>query len=375
MQSHADSEFNFVQGSNLILGDNASGKSAMRRGLKWVMENKPTGTSFIHWDYPDDKPCEVTIEYNSHVITRRRSRDSKINSYVLDGKTLTAFGAKVPDEVQAVFNMDDTNLEQQKAPYFLISESAPAIARRLNKLTNLESIDKAFTSVRGKKLESSRVLKDARTKLEDLDAGIESYQYLEAAGDLVTSVEEAIKQYSVLDKQYEDILNLAMSLEKAYTELKTPVPVTSDVLAELLDMFNTHEASYQALYTTLFTLASVKTYEKAPITLEDINTLLNTMDALQSDYIGLESNIQAITSVPILDKAPTLDINDVLLAVTAVNTEWNLLRGTIATVEKAQGDYEKLDASYQIAAKELKEIWPSICPLCGQPMEGECTHF
>jgi len=46
-QSHEETELQFSSGVNVIVGSSDSGKSAILRALKWVVQNKPSGTAFF----------------------------------------------------------------------------------------------------------------------------------------------------------------------------------------------------------------------------------------------------------------------------------------------------------------------------------------
>lgn len=377
-QAHKHSVFDFTSGSNLILGDNGSGKSAMRRGLTWVMTNKPTGASFaskVNWEWEDSTPCEVTVEYNEHIVTRRRSRNSKVNEYIVDGEKLTTFGTDVPSEVAEIFKLDDTNLEEQKSPYFLLSENAPTIARRLNKLTNLESIDKAFAIIRSKKQDTSKEVKNTKAALEDLEASIKSYEYLESAEHIADSLESSIQAYNALDAECTDISILVSGLEQAQKEVKSPCIVDANMCSQLVSSFNEIDTFYTTLYSDLYALASVKTLSKSPVEVSSIISTLNTINALQSDYSILESELQVIEGTVIGAEAPKLKISEALSSLTAINNEQRELESLINSIEQATKIHLTLDAECVTLRKELDAMWPDVCPLCGSLIgDKTCTQ-
>jgi exonuclease SbcC len=52
-QSHVKSVLKLSPGINVICGPSDSGKSAIIRGLRWVIENQPTGKGGTWAVYPD----------------------------------------------------------------------------------------------------------------------------------------------------------------------------------------------------------------------------------------------------------------------------------------------------------------------------------
>ena len=56
-QSHKHSVIDFDEQLNVIVGPSDSGKSAIIRGIKWVLYNEPTGDYFIK---EGSTECSVT---------------------------------------------------------------------------------------------------------------------------------------------------------------------------------------------------------------------------------------------------------------------------------------------------------------------------
>src|SRR5207253_965695 len=112
------------------------------------------------------------------------------NKYVLDGKLLKAFGdSKVPDEVAALLNVDDANFQRQLDLHFWFNETPGQLAKALNKIVNLELIDRSLAEV-GKRLRTGKSelevcrqrFKQAKTDrrelawVDELAAGLESLE-------------------------------------------------------------------------------------------------------------------------------------------------------------------------------------------------------
>src|SRR5437868_1166338 len=109
-QSHKLSRLEFVPGVNILIGDTNSGKSSIIRALYWLVNNRPSGQSFIN-----GKECSVSIETDKGSVTRCRL---PFNGYLVNDTKFTAIGTSVPSEVVEILNLSDINFQLQLAPHF-----------------------------------------------------------------------------------------------------------------------------------------------------------------------------------------------------------------------------------------------------------------
>jgi len=369
-QSHLDTDITFDNGINFVKGDNACGKSAMRRALLWVLTNKPSGASFINWGFSDSDVCEATVVYNGHVVTRRRSRNGKVNEYVLDGESLSGFGVNVPDPVKAVLTLDDTNVELQHSSLFMLNESPPEMARRLNKLTNLEDIDKAFAAVRRMKLENSKSIKAAEEKLEELDAEIDKYSFMEDAGKLVVELEQKEKSADELNIRYLDTKDLLDTL--GLLQLK---PSPNVDLLSVTDLYTAAQTGKKTLdeVTNLYdTLVSLEVLpEPTHITIKQLQDARDRMVAAGMEVEAVNLLVKDINSNELCSMAPLtsrdINMNDVNDAIDAYREAQVL----ISKIEEADTALEAGEMKYKVLYDEYEKIKPATCPLCGNTFGGE----
>jgi exonuclease SbcC len=136
---------------NTIVGPTDVGKSANIRALKWLTTNKPSGDAFIRHG---EKQASVCLKIDGHEIIRERG--SGLNSYLLDGKKLQAFGTEVPEEIARLLNLGEENFQDQFDAPFLLAETAGEVARSLNRVINLNAIDEILAAV-GKRIRESKV--------------------------------------------------------------------------------------------------------------------------------------------------------------------------------------------------------------------------
>ena len=117
-QSHKNTTVNFVDGMNSIIGKSNAGKTAIIRAMVWVFFNKPSGDSFRS-NWGGDTKVEIRLS-DGAVIERIKGKSK--NCYVINGKTYKAIRQSVPDEVKAIINVSDINVQHQlDAPFLLLS--------------------------------------------------------------------------------------------------------------------------------------------------------------------------------------------------------------------------------------------------------------
>lgn len=146
-----------------IIGNSDRGKSSILRGLRWVLTNKPNGTAFIK---QGEKEAKVSVWIDDKKVVRGKG---KKNLYQYDGETYTAFGNDVPEPIADFINVKDSiNFQTQHDPPFWFTESAGGVAKNLNAIVNLESIDETVSQI-NKDIRSSRAdLKAHQSIAEDL---------------------------------------------------------------------------------------------------------------------------------------------------------------------------------------------------------------
>lgn len=370
-QSHVDTSLVFHGKSNVVKGDNASGKSAIRRALLWVLTNKPTGTAFINWGFDDRTPCEVVVKYDGHDVRRRRSRDGKINEYVVDGEVLTAFGVSVPQAVVDIFKLDDTNIELQHSALFMLSESAPDMARRLNKLTNLESIDTAYGSIRRRKLEAGRKLKDFQERHTSLEQDLEKYDFLPHASNVVKELEENLASIESSEHTLQDVNALVSDISEAIVNIQPHVDVD---VADVLKVCNALQdavrefQSVDGLYASIMLLPDRK---QAPFLQSTIQVLHADVVDYFDQWQGIKSLIADISRLSIT-KYPPLHAKDMNVQ------EIKDITNEYMDVQRMLDDLSKIDVNYKHAVELKKRIkfeydalMPDVCPLCGNITCGE----
>lgn len=239
-QSHKLSVIELDERMNVIVGPSDSGKSAIIRGLKWVLFNEPSGTYFIR---EGESECSVTIEFND-TTSLKRIRSKTKNSYILinnSGEEISfeGFGSTIPIEIiEAIgikkIQLDSTassyiNLGEQLEGPFLLSEKTSTRASAVGRLVGVNIVDEALREV----LKDIRNLNISRKALEDNNTGlkseIEGYDYL---NDIKERYDKA-RQVEGIIKKKSDLLNKLKTYNTNIIKVKEEKLQLNKIMEEL----------------------------------------------------------------------------------------------------------------------------------------------
>lgn len=140
-----------------IVGPSDVGKSAVLRGLTWVLTNRPRGKAFVR---DGAVRAKVTVMIDRHRLSRERG---KRNHYRLDRARFTAFGNDVPAEVASIVNCSALNFQNQHDAPFWFSLAPAEVSRQLNQIVDLGAIDTTL----GNLATATRKARAAREVVED----------------------------------------------------------------------------------------------------------------------------------------------------------------------------------------------------------------
>lgn len=212
--SHKKTKIKFSKGVNVIAGQSEAGKSAIGRAINWVINNRPLGNSFhSHWS----NNTSVTLQINKSKIKRTKSKNK--NSYYLNGSKFSAFGSKIPKEIKGTIKFSEINIQRQFTLPFLFSLSSGEVSKYINKIVDIDSIDKVTSDINRILLDEKRQYENEKDNLRNTKEALKAYSWIQnAERDLVVleSLQKKIEKYK---NQIEHVKNYIQLIEKENKEL------------------------------------------------------------------------------------------------------------------------------------------------------------
>jgi DNA repair exonuclease SbcCD ATPase subunit len=218
-QSHKETEIEFHSGINIITGQSDSGKSAILRAIDWVVNNQPSGDSFRS-NWGGETRVEIKLD-DGVEIHRIKGKGDSSNVYKLLrslGKrarvnVFKAFSSNVPDEIKDALNFSEINWQRQLDSPFLLTDSSGEVARKLNEIASLDSIDTALSSV-NKMIRKNRQDSESSTEqTKNLAIQLREFDKLGKFETSLKTLERQEREVSRLNKEIASLRKLTASLE------------------------------------------------------------------------------------------------------------------------------------------------------------------
>lgn len=338
-QCHKELWLEFVPGVNVIAGTSDSGKSAVLKGLLWLMTNRPQGLGFRTATAKKGDSARCSIVIDDAVIVRLRNE--KENFYFLDGTQFQAMKTDVPEDIASCLNLLPVNIQTQFQTHFLLANTPSEVARILNESCDLSVIDSVMKKVKSIAASSKAQANQYAEQLENTKAEIDALAWVDNA-DLqygitkcaVEDVEIRRKNIRQLYGLISDLKDVEDALQDAQGKAKAFLAFADTILPQA-EKLQTAQGQYGALASLVQEIKAVNAeYE----VLQDAD--FSKLDSLQKEYQALESE----------DK------------------QYKALRSVWHKLDAAMDACEVQLVEYQEAEKELQAVWKEIavCPLCGQ---------
>lgn len=207
VMSHRDTEIDLNK-LTILTGVSNSGKSVFIRALRLLLENRPSGIDLLSHFAKRGESMSVSVECeddegNSHTIERIRSKSK--NDYVLDGKTLKAFGSDVPESITQITRLSDVTFQNQSDPNFMLSMTDGEVSRLIASVVGLNEIDRAFSALNSMKKENDANLKAAEIGYATENARLQKFSGIHDAVKMIECLSPIENDFVSVTNVYEDI--------------------------------------------------------------------------------------------------------------------------------------------------------------------------
>jgi hypothetical protein len=122
--------------------------------------NRPGGESFRR---KGSECTTVLIEIDDAVISRQRAEG--LNQYALDNDIFKSFGSNVPQPIDDLLSLSEINFQGQHDAPFWFSLTPGQVSKELNRIVNLDAMDRIMAKVQKWEREGKAVLSVGRDRL------------------------------------------------------------------------------------------------------------------------------------------------------------------------------------------------------------------
>jgi len=345
-QSHKRTELDLSEGINIFSGRSDSGKSAILRAVRWVLTNRPRGTSFIRHGMDPSNFALVKLTFDNCVVIRKRNK--AVNQYSLKigdqtKQTFEAMGDKVPDEIVRAIAMDDLNVQFQHDAPFMLSKTAGDVAKEFNDLVNLNVIDTTLANLNRKLRATRGDLDRAETELKKAEEDAKRFALLNNAKVDFKDIDGDCIRLGKLGTEQSQLLDIVDGCEVSASEFKA----LSDV-----------QTAENKLKELLKAQTDLSTLEKSIANLDRVVGQIDTIGTPEILKEQVQTGDKELTAI--LESRRELD--RLAASLTAFRQTVNAFEITYNSVNKVEEQLKSLDA-------EWERVKPATCPLCGSKLK------
>jgi DNA repair exonuclease SbcCD ATPase subunit len=381
-KSHKNTEVDLDPGVNIFVGSNGAGRTSIRKGIIWNIENRPLGSSFIR---DNQEFAESHIFTDEFCISRIRKKG--FNGYVIEkggeSSELSALRADVPEEVSSAFNFGELNYTTQHDSPFMIFDSPGKISSRINEITHLDEIDKVISAINLDSRQASSRVQQAKEKQSIIERELSPYKAfsvdakissIESAETLLDLYEKVSTRVDVLGAHIFHLEELELILSKIPTNM-----------FKYLDQLDKDEVKLEKLTEKLNTLCrlveSIEIADERLALLSDVR--FDLLDQMEIEYGYFEtvrvryssiceltdrlSKSQFICSLlSTIDFEAVDDIYDDVNSVKLLAEKMSKIDTCILSIEHFNSEMESIKNLIEKYVSEEKEILSNItnCPEC-----------
>jgi exonuclease SbcC len=331
---------------NAITGVSDCGKTAIINAFEWVRTNRPLGEEYRS-DWGGTTSVKIVLDDhdgNTHTVLRKRN--NQFNGYIINGEAVQAIGTTIPDEVTAIFNMCNVNVQKQLDRHFLLSSTAGEVAQHFNKMAHIDVIDNAQKMIKTWIVSIQSKINTDESNLKALNESLKQYEYLDKFDAAVSDIEKLDSKYTqvIIDKT--KLESLKIQIQEINTEIKEQEQITKfrksvDIIIQWISDRNRLK--------------------------ENVTELSSKM----SQYLKLEGQVKLNRKLLSL-KIPINELDEMIDKRDELQIKYQKLKKYTDTLILTKAEYEGIDNMLKDLQDEYEKEMPNVCPLCGKP--DKCPH-
>lgn len=274
----------------MIVGDPQNGKTAILRALDLLRTNRPSGFRY-HSHFAEGPATIVKVEVPEGSVAFSKVGTTASYSVVENGtesKFPTA-GTSVPDKVTELLNLQDLNVQGQLDPHFLIADSPADIAREINRITNIDLVDKWTAALNRKKHTSTVLIGQASRKVTELSDKLKSLEGLEDAAPILKEAESKQRESDNKKSEWNSIRLLANELE----DVELSVAMLEKVVTAESFLIKT-EGNIQKVLAKKSTLGTIQLFCDGEVKIEGLTKSTAGVEEL---IHKIEEGIEKVNSI------------------------------------------------------------------------------
>lgn len=334
LQKHEDITLNFIEGVNVITGPTDSGKTAIFRGLKWVLMNGGDSSKLVKHG---TQKCTVSVTIDGNTVERSYSASS--NTYKLNDNLYKSFRTSVPADIASLVNMDTISIQDRRDLPFMVYYKGSETAEQFSTMLDLNEIQTVTAN-------TNRYVKKVAEAVEQAKINIDKAQ-------------TTLDYYADVDE--------ANALLKVYAELLT----VCDTLASEDKMLTDYK---EKLFWVLRALADNERYADAEADLKVLEEIDKGMEQGTDNIYELRLLYNQIKNVVnVLANTNISEAESDLVTLSRIQHDMVELRQDLNELQSEQSSFKSLI----IQGKQAKNIYKeyedklhalvgTVCPTCGQ---------
>lgn len=370
-QAHSTLKLQFDPGVNAIVGETDSGKSAVFRAIRWLVEHSsPTG-------YLKHGEKELRVGIKTEDGTVIRFKTPKAYGYSVNGQEFLACASKQPPEVSEVTGLSEINLQGQHDPPFLLTLTPGEFARALNRVVDLSSIDIATSDIKQSAAKEKTVLEHLKTKHDTLEARFSEIAWIPEAVSHFETIDSEITRLEALESsntELEEAINSFRNTDIDFKAASTLVDAISSHLDRCAEIRkNMRETAIAEVKSAIsgYRDSDRRFHAGIPLVaeLERLWEIGKRVDGISGKISMLEPSLEILrkTSEVSAVAERVTGIIDLCERTKEAKTAEMSVRTVVRDIRNTEAEIAKLEAS----KGKLQEAIGPVCPTCGKPMKGK----